>query len=65
MQEMIRFGMKSALLRPSLDWKFFTDERVTAKMDERIYIYTDNFIKRFVGPSIKGGKLLTNFLATF
>ena len=53
MEELIKFGMKNNLTLPSLAKKSFDclrDENV-----ERVYTYTDPFIRKFVHTSIKGG----------
>ena len=53
-EELTNFGMKNRLTLPSLANKYFNSLR--HEDDEPIYIYTDPFMRNFVGKAIKGGR---------
>ena len=54
MEELTGFGMKNSLTLPSLANNYFNSLR--DENDERIYTYTDPFMRNFVRKAIKGGR---------
>ena len=54
MEELTKFGMKDSLTLPSLVNNYFNSLR--DKNDEDVYLYTDPFMRNFIGQSIKGGR---------
>ena len=54
MEELTGFGMKNSLTLPVLANKYFNSLR--DENDERIYTYTDPFMRNFVRKAIKGGR---------
>ena len=53
-EELTRFGKRNSLTLPSLAKKYFNSLR--DENDEPIYTYNDEFMRNFVGRSIKGGR---------
>ena len=54
MEELTGFGMKNSLILPILANKYFNSLR--DGNDEPIYIYNDDFMRKFLKQSIKGGR---------
>ena len=54
MEELIGFGMKKSVTLKSLASKYFNSLR--DENDEPIYTYNDEYMRYFVGKSIKGGR---------
>ena len=54
MENLIHFGMKNSLTLPSLGDYFF--KSLGDENDEPIYTYTEQFMRKLVRQSIKGGR---------
>ena len=54
-EEITGFVMKDCLSPPGLGWKFFNSLRT--EEDEPIYTYNDKYMRYFVRPPIKGGRV--------
>ena len=57
MEELTRIGIKNSETLPSLAKKYFNTLRV--ENDEPIYTYYDEYMRWFVGQSIKGGNCVS------
>ena len=64
MQETNAFGMQDCLSLQCLGWNSIKDERDVGKRNQRIYTYTDKYIRSFFCQSSRVEKLehLTKFL---
>ena len=55
LQEITGLSMKDCLSLPGLGWEYFRSLRT--EEDEPIYTYKDKYMRDFVRPSIKGGRV--------
>ena len=54
MEKLTGFGMKNSLTLPSLADKYFNSLR--DENDEPIYSYNEEYMRHFIGQSIRGGR---------